>query len=513
LTSQTAAATSASSASTSASSALTSATTAATSYDEFDDRYLGAKASPPTVDNDGNALLTGALYWNTGVNKMYVWSGSAWTEISSSADIIAYKYTVAGGATSVSGADDNGLTLTYSVGKEQVYINGVLQVRGSDYTATTGSSITGISAMIASDIVTVLAFTSFSVSDTYTQAQADAKFFQTANAFLAGKNKIINGDFSVNQRNFTSTTTHLAFGFDRWFLIAVNGTSTFSAETFTPGTAPVSGYESANFARLVSTGQTLTSARTALNERIEDVRVFAGQTATISFWAKASSGTPSVAVNIGQIFGSGGSSPVEVDGQKTAITTSWARYSLTFTIPSMSGKTIGTGSYSQWRIYTSAGSDFNTSTASLGIQSATIDFWGVQVEYGSEATPFQTATGTIQGELAACQRYYYRQTFETAAQRAGSGFCLSATSASIQFPFLVEMRTRPTALEQTGTATDYSVSVATDNYVASAVPTFTGATKSGSTVQISVASGFVAGQGCLFRNVNTNTYLGWSAEL
>ena len=216
LTSQTAAATSAASASTSASSALTSATSAATSYDEFDDRYLGAKATPPSVDNDGNALLTGALYWNTAVNKMYVWSGTAWGEISSSAEMIAYKYTVTGGATSVSGVDDNGLTLTYTVGKEQVYINGVLQVRGSDYTATTGSSITGISAMLASDIVTVLAFTAFSVSNTYTQAEADAKFFQTANAFVAGKNKIINGDFFVNQRNFSSTTTNGDFGFDRW---------------------------------------------------------------------------------------------------------------------------------------------------------------------------------------------------------------------------------------------------------------------------------------------------------
>jgi hypothetical protein len=73
--------TSASSATLSASSAATSASSAATTYDNFDDRYLGSKASAPTVDNDGNTLLVGAIYWNSTVNNMYVWSGSAWVQI------------------------------------------------------------------------------------------------------------------------------------------------------------------------------------------------------------------------------------------------------------------------------------------------------------------------------------------------------------------------------------------------------------------------------------------------
>jgi hypothetical protein len=70
--------TQASNASTSATNAASSATAAAASYDSFDDRYLGAKSSNPTVDNDGNALLTGALYWNTTSSEMRVYSGSAW---------------------------------------------------------------------------------------------------------------------------------------------------------------------------------------------------------------------------------------------------------------------------------------------------------------------------------------------------------------------------------------------------------------------------------------------------
>jgi hypothetical protein len=80
-TSATNAATSATNASNSASAAATSASNAAASYDNFDDRYLGAKASNPTLDNDGNALLTGALYFNTTSNEMRVYTGSTWVGV------------------------------------------------------------------------------------------------------------------------------------------------------------------------------------------------------------------------------------------------------------------------------------------------------------------------------------------------------------------------------------------------------------------------------------------------
>lgn len=74
------ASTSASNAATSASNAASSASAAAASYDSFDDRYLGAKSSAPTLDNDGNALLEGAFYWDSVVKKMFVWSGTAWVQ-------------------------------------------------------------------------------------------------------------------------------------------------------------------------------------------------------------------------------------------------------------------------------------------------------------------------------------------------------------------------------------------------------------------------------------------------
>ena len=189
-TSASSAATDAASAATSASSALTSATSAATSYDAFDDRYLGAKSSPPTLDNDGSALITGALYWNTVDNAMYVWSGSAWGGISSTAEIFRYRYTASGGETSESGPDDNGVTLSYLPGKEQVYLNGVLLVRSQDYVASNGTSIASLSpALVSGDVLEIITFTAFDIATAIPNTILDAKgdLIVASNADTPGK--------------------------------------------------------------------------------------------------------------------------------------------------------------------------------------------------------------------------------------------------------------------------------------------------------------------------------------
>ena len=159
----------------SATAAAASASAAATTYDNFDDRYLGAKSTAPTVDNDGDALITGAIYWNSVSNAMFAWSGTAWGSISSTADIYRYRYTAAGGETSESGLDDNGLTLSYIVGKEQVYLNGVLLVRTTDYNATNGTSITGLAALTAGDILEIITFTAFDLANVLSPTLFDAK--------------------------------------------------------------------------------------------------------------------------------------------------------------------------------------------------------------------------------------------------------------------------------------------------------------------------------------------------
>lgn len=103
-----AASTSATNASNSATAAASSATAAAASYDSFDDRYLGPKASNPTLDNDGAALLTGALYWNTASNEMRVWTGSVWNVTY----VPAGAYALLSGATFTGAISAPSLTLT-----------------------------------------------------------------------------------------------------------------------------------------------------------------------------------------------------------------------------------------------------------------------------------------------------------------------------------------------------------------------------------------------------------------
>ncbi len=185
-----AAAASASAAATSAASAATSASSAAATYDEFDDRYLGAKSTPPTVDNDGNPLIEGALYWNTVDNAMYAWTGTEWGSISSTAAIYRFRYTAAGGETSESGPDDNGVTLSYLPGKEQVYLNGVLLVRGEDYTATNGTSIASLSpALVSGDVLEIITFTAFDLATVIPNTIFDAKgdLIVASTADTAGK--------------------------------------------------------------------------------------------------------------------------------------------------------------------------------------------------------------------------------------------------------------------------------------------------------------------------------------
>jgi len=147
----------------SASAAAGSASSAAASYDAFDDRYLGSKSTDPALDNDGNALITGALYFNTSSNVMRVYNGATWQDASANANVLRWRKTAVGGETSLSGADDNAATLTYTVNLEFVYLNGVFLTRGVDYTASNGTSITGLVALEAGDVVEVLSYSSFSL--------------------------------------------------------------------------------------------------------------------------------------------------------------------------------------------------------------------------------------------------------------------------------------------------------------------------------------------------------------
>jgi hypothetical protein len=141
--SQTAAATSATSAAASASAAATSASDAATTYDNFDDRYLGSKTSAPTVDNDGNALLTGAIYWNSTLNNMYVWSGSTWVQI---ATTTVYTAPTLGSTTIASGTtytNLDGLTINLTTVPTSATLAKTAD-KLSVFAATTSAELAGV---------------------------------------------------------------------------------------------------------------------------------------------------------------------------------------------------------------------------------------------------------------------------------------------------------------------------------------------------------------------------------
>ena len=119
---------------------------------------------------------TGTLWTDANDNSLYVWDGTAFISISSSSlnFYTSWVKTAAGGETTLSGNDDNSLSLSYTVGFEQLYLNGVLLIRGDDYIATDGTTITGLTELGINDVVQIISFTTSELANTYTQAQVDA---------------------------------------------------------------------------------------------------------------------------------------------------------------------------------------------------------------------------------------------------------------------------------------------------------------------------------------------------
>jgi hypothetical protein len=183
---------------------------------------------------------------------MFAWTGSAWGSISSTADIFRFRYTASGGETSKSGADDNGLTLSYIVGKEQVYLNGVLLVRSTDYVATNGTSIASLAALAASDILEIITFTAFDLANVINPTLFDAKgdILVATAADTAGKLTVgTNGQYLQAD---SSTATGLTWS-------TVSG---YSAPTL-GSTSIASGATVTTIAGLTLTAPTLTGTVTA----------------------------------------------------------------------------------------------------------------------------------------------------------------------------------------------------------------------------------------------------------
>lgn len=215
-------------------------------------------------------------------------------------------------------------------------------------------------------------------------------------SFQTNRNRIINGSFDVWQRgtSFSRSNTVGGYTADRWALYT-DGTGsavTVSRQAFSPGIFSTIGVEASYFVRINRTAAGTGNTYTNFQQPIEDVRTFAGQTATLSFWAKADTNR-TLSVYVTQDFGTGGSSPVSTSTTNFAVTSSWQRFSVTVSLPSVSGKTIS-ATDSKLYVFFMCGNAANSS----------FDLWGIQFEAGSIVTPFEIEP--FETTLRKCQRYY-----------------------------------------------------------------------------------------------------------
>ena len=273
-------------------------------------------------------------------------------------------------------------------------------------------------------------------------------------------NAIINGDFDIWQRGTSQTATGYGSA-DRWTVAIVGSSMTFNQQTFTLGQTAVPDnpvyYSKADVASVAGAGNLA-----SIQQRIEGVQTFAGTTATLSFWAKTDS-AKNMAVEFKQNFGSGGSPSTTVTGINVttiALTTAWTKYFFNVTVPSITGKTLGSdgNDYLGLIFWLEAGSTYNARTNSLGNQAGTFEISHVQLEAGEIASPFEYRS--VGQELDLCQRYYIDLPNSVKFRYRGGNAALSSVRLNaLGLP--TTMRTSPTVglydISTAGSVTSFGV--------------------------------------------------------
>jgi hypothetical protein len=262
------------------------------------------------------------------------------------------------------------------------------------------------------------------------------------------KNWVINGNMAICQRSpggsISMVNNTLTYGLDRW-ACNFNGTGpavVMSQQPFTAGQTAVP-LEPNYFLRVAQSGTISAQTFSSLTQRIENVRTLAGQVSTLSFWAKADAAR-TVTLTLRQSFGAGGSADADVNNVATFnLTTTWQKFVVNYTWPSLSGKTIGTGN-----------DHFIALIFNLPINTAwTCDFAQVQLESGQTANTFLVRS--FDEELAACQRYYEKSFNYSVAPAQNTGSLVGAYIDTVRIAgatsyfigtkgFCVSKRTAPT---------------------------------------------------------------------
>lgn len=235
----------------------------------------------------------------------------------------------------------------------------------------------------------------------------DSGTVATTDNIVGFKNYIINGNFDIWQYD-TSQTANGYYSDDRWFNGSDGSTKIHSQVVCTDVERAL--FNASKFSRTVVTSVVGVGSHVVKRQAIEDVTKLAGKTVTLSFWAKADT-TKNIWVEFKQLFGTGGSPSTVVTGiygQPIQLTSAWQRKTITLTIPSIIGKTLGTDGVhttsTELQFWFDAGSA-SIARIPTGIQqSGTFDIAQVQLEEGSVATPFENRPYWL--ELILCQRYY-----------------------------------------------------------------------------------------------------------
>lgn len=285
-----------------------------------------------------------------------------------------------------------------------------------------------------------------------TDWQANPTGVQSINGgrFSGLKNYLINGSMRTNQRESGSITNPASgtFLMDRWF-IAYDGTgaSRVWQQSAVPAGDEVLTGGNVYFTRLTQSAIGSTTF-CFVSQRIEAVRTLNGRKVTLSFFARAVSGSGiAIRGQLRQWFG--GSPQVDTYFPTTPITGAWGRYTLVLDVPSVAGKTIEAGSYLELSLAFPVDTTF------------AIDITGVQLEEGSSASPFESEPAGL--ELMLCQRYY--QAISGLALQAGP---LGGNSLTTTAPFPVTMRAPPTVTYTAGAGTGHTADTTTTriNYAA-----------------------------------------------
>lgn len=274
-----------------------------------------------------------------------------------------------------------------------------------------------------------------------------------------GRNKIHNPLFRIAQRGSGPFTAVNAYTLDRWVISYSGDTISVQLAGLGDGVrAAIGDEEAVGCLSNTFTGNAAAASYDLVAQPIEDMRRLSNKTVIVSFYASANSGTPKLGVSLDQDFGTGGSPSAAVIGAGQAVTLStvWTRYSLMFTLPSMAGKTIGSNndSTTYLNFWYSSGTNQASRAGSIGVQSGTIDLWGVQVEVAQtgQTLPTPLEKPDLRYDLANCQRF-----FETGDYFLQGYFSAASQSMIIDGQFAVPKRANPTMVVNSTTGKVVSV--------------------------------------------------------